>query len=328
MSKNRLQNYIKNRRQKEGVNINSSTTEDNINEQSTSINNTYNLDKIDSVFKNISNYTEIDDWVNKKTEQMLKNGKTEIKRILLEDEKPLKDTATFNGYKVVITSANRNDCLIHAFLTAVSPIFRQLNPNDKNIVASYFRRIILLWLVLHEPVETSTITKMKKELSGPNNIALQDDVIDYLAGKFKINIYYGFSQDEIFIWMLSQNSIDTKPFIMIINPGAYHYETVCSPNNEYIFNYELIKNKHENMLKLQFINLTKDEKIKLLLEYQQQKAQNTALVNTSKSSYSAKITDVPDVIEIRKDTSEVYRMHITESTDKLTKYPLYQIKIL
>lgn len=41
--------------------------------------------------------------------------------------------------------------------------------------------------------------------------------------------------------MLSQNSIDTKPFIMIINPGAYHYETVCSPNNEYIFNYELIK---------------------------------------------------------------------------------------
>lgn len=97
-----------------------------------------------------------------KTEQMLKNGKTEIKRILLEDEKPLKDTATFNGYKAVITSANRNDCLIHAFLTAVSPIFRQLNPNDKNIVASYFRRIILLWLVLHEPVETSTITKMKK----------------------------------------------------------------------------------------------------------------------------------------------------------------------
>lgn len=82
------------------------------------------------------------------------------------------------------------------------------------------------------------------------------------------------------------------------------------------------------MLKLQFINLTKDEKIKLLLEYQQQKAQNTALVNTSKSSYSAKITDVPDVIEIHKDTSKVYRMHITESTDKLTKYPLYQIKIL
>ena len=55
MSKNRLQNYIKNRRQKGGVNINSSTTEDNINEQSTSINNTYNLDEIDSVFENISN---------------------------------------------------------------------------------------------------------------------------------------------------------------------------------------------------------------------------------------------------------------------------------
>ena len=267
MSKNRLQNYIKNRRQKGGFDINSSTTEDNINEQSTSINNTYNLDKFDSVFKNISNYTEINDWVLKKTEQMSKNGKTEIKRKLSEDEKPLKDTDTFNGYNVVITSANRNDCLIHAFLTAVSNTFRQLEETDKNIVASYFRRIILLWLVLHESVVTPTITKMKNELSGPDNIALQDDVIDYLAGKFKINIYYGFKQGGQFQWMLSQNPIDTKPFIMIINPGAYHYETVCSPNDEYIFDYELIKNKHENNLQSQFINHSPEEKAALLKQH-------------------------------------------------------------
>ena len=267
MSKNRLQNYIKNGRQKGGFDINSSTTEDNINKQSTSINNTYNLDEIDSVFKNISNYTEIDDWVLKKTKKMLKNGKTEIKRKLSEVEKPLKDTDTFNDYNVVFTSANRNDCLIHAFLTAISNTFRQLDQTDKNIVASYFRRIILLWLVLHESVVTSTITKMKNELSGPDNIALQDDVIDYLAGKFKINIYYGFKQGGQFQWMLSQNPIDTKPFIMIINPGAYHYETVCSPEDEYIFDYELIKNKHENMLKLQFINHSPEEKAALLKQH-------------------------------------------------------------
>ena len=267
MSKNRLQNYIKNGRQKGGFDINSSTTEDNINKQSTSINNTYNLDEIDSVFKNISNYTEIDDWVLKKTKKMLKNGKTEIKRKLSEVEKPLKDTDTFNDYNVVFTSANRNDCLIHAFLTAISNTFRQLDQTDKNIVASYFRRIILLWLVLHESVVTSTITKMKIELSGPDNIALQDDVIDYLAGKFKINIYYGFKQGGQFQWMLSQNPIDTKPFIMIINPGAYHYETVCSPEDEYIFDYELIKNKHENMLKLQFINHSPEEKAALLKQH-------------------------------------------------------------
>jgi len=244
--------------------INSSTTEDNINTQSQSIDIDYKLDVIDSVFKDNINYTEIDEWVLKITSQMSKNDITEIKRDLSVNEKPLKDTYTFNDYKVVKTSANRNDCLIHAFLTGVSSEFRRLQQKDKDIVASYFRRIILLWLVLHEPTETPTIKKMKTELR--ESVALQDDVIDYLAEKFKINIYYGFRRDGIFIWMLSNPPIDT-PFIMIINPGAYHYETVRSSNNEYIFKYDLIKDKIEQNVKSKLQNHTQEEKDAALAQH-------------------------------------------------------------
>ena len=276
MSSNKLQNYIKTRKWKGGFHINSSTTENDINTQSQSIDIDYKLDAIDSIFKSNINYTEIDKWVSIKTGEMPKNGITEIKRPLSDDEKPLKNTDNFKDYTVVKTSANRNDCLIHAFLTGVSSEFRKLQQKDKDIVASYFRRIILLWLVLHEPNETATIEKMKNELRG--DIALQDDVIDYLAEKFKINIYYGFRRDGIFIWMLSNPPIDTS-FIMIINPGAYHYETIRSPTNEYIFDYDLIKGKIEQNVKSKFQNLSQEEKDKLLLEHQRLKNQDQNTIN-------------------------------------------------
>ena len=185
MSKNRLQNYIKTRKWRGGETISSVTTEYAITRISTKIHNKEgDLDLVDSSLKNIVKYTEINDWVVKKTTLMPHKTNPEIKRFLTVDEKQLKDTD--NNYAVINTSGNRNDCLIHAFLTGVSPIFRQLSETDKNTIASYFRRVVLLWLVLNEPVntQTPTITQMQKELMG--DIALKDDVIDYLAGKFKI----------------------------------------------------------------------------------------------------------------------------------------------
>jgi len=314
MSSNKLQNYIKTRRQRGGVNIDSSTTEDDINTQSQSIDTKYTLDAVDSLFKQNINYTDIDKWVLRKTGQMLKNGITEIKRDLSVNEKPLKDTDTFNDYKVAKTSANRNDCLIHAFLTGVSPVFRRLEQNNKDIVASYFRRIILLWLVLHEPIETPTIKKMKNELR--ESVALQDDVIDYLAEKFKINIYYGFRRDGIFIWILAQPPIDT-PFIMIINPGAYHYETVCSPTNEYIFDYDLIKDKIEQNVKSKFQNHSQAEKdaaleqnaINKVAKIEAEYAAPAAPINILyKRTYTAKISDDMTIITV----NVYYSLKITD----------------
>ena len=323
MTSNRLQNYIKTRKWKGGFLINSSTTEDDINTQSQSIDTKYTLDAIDSLFKSNITYTEIDKWVLKRTDEggILKNENdiTKKKESLSQDETPLKNTDNFKNYEKVITSANRNDCLIHAFLTGVSSEFRRLQQKDKDIVASYFRRIILLWLVLHEPNETSTIKKMKTELR--ESVALQDDVIDYLAEKFKINIYYGFRRDGIFIWMLSNPPIDT-PFIMIINPGAYHYETVRSSNNEYIFKYDLIKDKIEQNVKSKLQNHTQEEKDAALAQHAiNQVAKIEAAAPTApasaaptpinilyKRTYTAKISDDMTIITV----NVYYSLKITD----------------
>ena len=64
-----------------------------------------------------------------------KEGKEDLK----EESDPFKSPEI----ETVYSSGNNNDCLVHSFLTNISPAFRRLKQEDKNKHASYYRREVL-----------------------------------------------------------------------------------------------------------------------------------------------------------------------------------------
>jgi hypothetical protein len=117
--------------------------------------------------------------------------------------------------------------------------------------------------------------------------------------------------------MLSNPPIDT-PFIMIINPRAYHYETVRSSNNEYIFKYDLIKDKIEQNVKSKLQNHTQEEKDAALAQHainQVAKIEAAAASAAAapinilyKRTYTAKISDDMTIITV----NVYYSLKITD----------------
>ena len=87
-------------------------------------------DAIESINSWVSNFIQSNNIVQNETDII-----DVIRKLNYTD-----DVLGVNNWEVIKTSGNINDCMVHTILTASSPIFRKLNAEDKNIVASAFRR--------------------------------------------------------------------------------------------------------------------------------------------------------------------------------------------
>lgn len=65
-------------------------------------------------------------------------------QIPLENHQISSTFGVLQAGRLMDASSQNNDCLVHSFLTIVSPLFRKLQRTDRNRVASYFRRFIMV----------------------------------------------------------------------------------------------------------------------------------------------------------------------------------------
>ena len=148
-----------------------------------------------------------------------------------------------------------NDCLIHAILTSLSQSFRTLTKYAKDIIASYFRRAILV------DIYNQLISKRKGQgitndnntdfIKNLNDLPTSNNLDTHIAGqlgiKYKIGILVRDRDKPETKWNLEGEYKGDTPYIMIYNPGQYHFEAVRfnptteNPNSIYIFDKNNIK---------------------------------------------------------------------------------------
>jgi hypothetical protein len=169
--------------------------------------------------------------------------------------------------QVMKASANVNDCLIHTFLTCVSPVFRTLlrkidsvkKPGERrlgDLIAGMFRRQILPMLLAElrdvTSLSVSVTFRLINDVDGEG--LLSDELFGPLSRLFKIIIFVR-DRDNLVEngvvgangWIGTNTTIRTDSFIIIFNPGQSHYEPVRdSTTNTYIFNYSLIEPRFRN----------------------------------------------------------------------------------
>jgi hypothetical protein len=185
---------------------------------------------------------------------------------------------TANTFERMEASGNSNDCMIHSFLTCVSPTFRRtlrktastLQIREQrvgDIIAGLFRRTILPQLVHADIIKMRAITNRNRQnLSnkearivadlvgeGP----LSDEVFGILSRSFRIVIFLRDRPEDAraaagFAHGLEHNAgqngwagmdlnVPSNEFIIIFNPGRGHYEPVRDGRtNHYIFDYLMI----------------------------------------------------------------------------------------
>lgn len=168
--------------------------------------------------------------------------------------------------QVMKASANVNDCLIHSFLTCVSPIFRTLlrsidmvkMPGQIRLgdtIAGVFRREILPKLIrLHKSLGLSDSVAQRIIDDLESESQLSDELFGPLSRLFEIIIFVR-DRDTLLMkgligangWIGTNTSVLTNKFIIIFNPGQGHYEPVRDFNtNTYIFPYSLIEPRFRN----------------------------------------------------------------------------------
>jgi hypothetical protein len=218
---------------------------------------------IDDIVKKSASYSVIDAWVEAKIKKGGFNKGDEnvntppVGKLHFEVDKDGIDDNLFgsesnnilelpggtNNYERMFSSGNDNDCLIHSILTAVSKSFRTLTKDDKDKIASYFRRTIL--------VDIFNAIKTKKAAEKPGDDLkklndsikeLNEDVFldDFVAGQFgeryKLGILIRDRTDPITKWNLT--GYDNSQYIMIHNPGKNHFEAIRynkTNENKYLF---------------------------------------------------------------------------------------------
>ena len=163
------------------------------------------------------------------------------------------------------TSGNLNDCLIHSILTCVSEDFRKLKKNDKDIIASAFRRIIL--------PSIDGMSEPNKHLLKSNNF-LDDRIIESINAFYNIKIIAineNYNKDLNFINLYL---VDTYiPTIFLIhNSNNIHFTAIKFKNDynvtEEIFNY-LNTKKDEVLNKNKTIKVLNKEVLDGVLNYLQ-----------------------------------------------------------
>uniref|UniRef100_A0A6C0IGX5 Uncharacterized protein n=1 Tax=viral metagenome TaxID=1070528 RepID=A0A6C0IGX5_9ZZZZ len=86
------------------------------------------------------------------------------------------------------SSENRNDCLIHSFLSSVSPAFRKLTLALRNAIASTFRREVLPLLTDFQNLPRYEDEEDNDNLEGGE--FLSDDIGERLSARFLIGILF------------------------------------------------------------------------------------------------------------------------------------------
>ena len=88
------------------------------------------------------------------------------------------EIVTLAGGTLMYALGNNNDCLIHSFLTCISPTFRTFEERIRSTLASYFRRFVLPIIV------TDAYVKSRLE----SYVFLTGAEIDFLSNYYKIPI--------------------------------------------------------------------------------------------------------------------------------------------
>lgn len=143
----------------------------------------------------------------------------------------------------ISTSGNKNDCLIHAFLTSTCPNFRCLDTDVKNRIADKYRRNGLEYIVTGmdsfrrktEKEQNDIITRI-----GSRNF-LTDAELSLICQYYTIKVMVfetlrtHVSEDKassiIYGEKFGRNTDEDEVF-MFYNPGNYHFESVRVANTE------------------------------------------------------------------------------------------------
>jgi hypothetical protein len=111
--------------------------------------------------------------------------------------------------KIIQTSGNENDCLIHSLLTVVNDYFRFLNIEHKKIIASFFRRVFLPQL--YDPNNTIDGFSQINISDLQGNYPLEDSILTKISYKYDLQFFV--INDE----SINRQSIDSKTQQRIIN---------------------------------------------------------------------------------------------------------------
>ena len=197
---------------------------------------------------NSSNWKDIDKWVktygalhnlkldNDESKMTVEKQQSEFTKDTIAQTLKIPDSIkTQLPVKIIQTSGNNMDCMIHSFLLGVSLTFRKLNLSDKNNVASYFRRNIF-YNILQREFMTLLITDMLKPilLKSGEKALLDTNHLNFLASKYNIGVLvYGLDAHAISrVWGVENRFAEN--YIIIFNPGNNHFEAVKKGTN-YIF---------------------------------------------------------------------------------------------
>lgn len=212
-----------------------------------------------NVKKADNNISEIDVWVTLKTfttsSSLLSSDNTTVRITLPHEELSVKefpDKINLNNFKIMNTSGTNNDCLIHAFLTSVSQKFRLLPTENKDEIASEFRRSILLDIYSNSDFTTNREEKKRfiNEIKSTGNLDVS--LLAFLGEKYNINILLKDREHPSGItdWLVLENKKETTVDVIIIyNPGKNHFESICNKKNEYVFPYKFIEEFIREQLK-------------------------------------------------------------------------------
>jgi hypothetical protein len=146
------------------------------------------------------------------------------------------------GLRRMKSSGNDNDCLVHSLLTSTSETFRKMDKGGKDVIASLFRRTILVNLydsLIKADPKKEELKTMKKDLLSTRNLDL--DIASKFAVKYNINILlrdrdrFGDTNP----WTIVNDS-PTNNIIIIYNPGKNHFEGVSNLVGKYVFEYSFI----------------------------------------------------------------------------------------
>lgn len=143
-----------------------------------------------------------------------------------EEEQIQKDPSPLEGDGIenVYSSGNNSDCLVHSFLTNISPAFRRLSQKDKNAYATQYRTQIF-----------PSFYKNKEEDATNQNLLhipsayLNDTHIQKLREAYNLNILviqstrFTEGGKDVYSSVEYFSKNPNRPYIIIYNRGNYHF---------------------------------------------------------------------------------------------------------
>jgi hypothetical protein len=197
-----------------------------------------------------SSHDAIERWVSVKANSMEKReGATRTVKELQSYQLPKESKDLFTGFERMVSSPNKNDCLIHSLLTSLSATFRTLEKADKDSIASSFRREVLSSLLNKAKEDLPyrfTKRQMEEMLAETKSSGFLSDLhLRYLVNKYTFNVFFyelGAPRTDPWHLLMPYEGSETAPLILLYNPGQGHFEAVRDPKSEqYEFDLTLLK---------------------------------------------------------------------------------------